>query len=200
MRDYLGLYATFKGVARNLIKKRVDTTIFYLEIELILKQLASTLLDGQKRKCSIEIAFICDKKVIILDEPTFSIETNTLCKFCQNLNNTSKTHKKTEEDIVSTMTSASEVTLVQENFERKKTVRSSLLCKKICTLFVPTTTLVSQMQLVVRPEIEDHNQTQLLKKALRLKPSLRSRHHHRTFRLKLPILRDRLHDGRCQMI
>jgi ABC-type multidrug transport system ATPase subunit len=43
VRDYLGLYATFKGVARNQIKKRVDTTIFKLELELIQKQLSSTL-------------------------------------------------------------------------------------------------------------------------------------------------------------
>ena len=50
LRYNLGLYATFKGVARNQIKKRVDNMIFELELELIQKQLASTHSDGQKRK------------------------------------------------------------------------------------------------------------------------------------------------------
>ena len=84
-RDNLGLYATFKCVARNQIKKRVDNKIFELELELIQKQLASTHSDGQKRKTSTGIAFVCDKKVIMRDEPTFGIDTNTLCKFWQTL-------------------------------------------------------------------------------------------------------------------
>ena len=52
--------------------------IFELELELIHKQLASTLSDGQKRKTLTGIALICDKKVIMLDEPTFGIDTTTL--------------------------------------------------------------------------------------------------------------------------
>ena len=95
LRDNLGLYATFKGVARNQIKKRVDTMIFELELELIHKQLASTLSDGQKRKTLTGIALIFDRKVIMLDEPTFGIDTTTLCKFWQMLKNTSKADDKT---------------------------------------------------------------------------------------------------------
>ena len=87
LRYNLGLYATFKGVARNQIKKRVDNMIFELELELIQKQLASTHSDGQKRKTSTGIAFICDRKVIMLDELTLGIETTTLCKFWQMLKN-----------------------------------------------------------------------------------------------------------------
>jgi hypothetical protein len=51
------------------------------------------------------------------------------------------------------MTSASEVTLVQENFEQKTTVRISLLFKDIYTLLAPTSTLVCLMQSVVRLKI-----------------------------------------------
>ena len=86
-RDYLGLYATFKGVALSQIKKRVDTMIFKLE-----------------------------------------------------------PRKK----LVSPMTSASEVTLIQENFEQEITVRISLLFKDIYKLLAPTSTLVCPMQSVVR--------------------------------------------------
>jgi len=73
--------------------------IFELELELIHKQLASTLSDGQKRKTLTGIALIFDRKVIMLDEPTFGIDTTTLCKFWQMLKNTSKADDKTEEDI-----------------------------------------------------------------------------------------------------
>jgi ABC-type multidrug transport system ATPase subunit len=87
LRDNLGLYATFKRVARNQIKKRVDNMIFNLELELIQKQLASTHSDVQKRKTSTRIAFICDRKVIMLDELTIDFKTTTLCKFWQMLKN-----------------------------------------------------------------------------------------------------------------
>jgi len=60
--------------------------IFELELELIQNKLASTHSDSQKRKTSTGIAFICDRKVIMLDELTLGIET-TLCKFRQMLKN-----------------------------------------------------------------------------------------------------------------
>jgi ABC-type multidrug transport system ATPase subunit len=85
--DNLGLYATFKGVTRNQIKKRVDNMIFDLELDLIQKQLASTHSDVQKRKTSTRIAFIYDRKVIMLDELTIGFKTTTLCKFWQMLKN-----------------------------------------------------------------------------------------------------------------
>jgi len=35
VREHLELYATFKGVPRNQVKKKVDTMIFELELDLI---------------------------------------------------------------------------------------------------------------------------------------------------------------------
>lgn len=87
VREHLELYATFKGVPRNQIKKRVDTMIFELELDLIQNQLASTLSGGQKRKTSTGIALIGDSKVIMLDEPTSGMDTTTRCKFWQMLKN-----------------------------------------------------------------------------------------------------------------
>jgi len=48
--------------------------IFEVELELIQKQLASTHSDGQKRRTSTGIAFICDRKVIMLDELTIGFK------------------------------------------------------------------------------------------------------------------------------
>jgi len=74
VREHLELYATFKGVPLNQIKKRVDTMIFELELDLIQNQLASTLSGGQKRKTSAGIALIGDSKVVLLDEPTSGMD------------------------------------------------------------------------------------------------------------------------------
>ena len=87
VREHLELYATFKGVPYEQIKKRVDTMIFELELDLIQNQLASTLSGGQKRKTSTGIALIGDSKVIMLDEPTSGMDTTTRCKFWQMLKN-----------------------------------------------------------------------------------------------------------------
>ena len=87
--------------------------------------------------------------------------------------------------------------MVKENFKQKKTVRSSLLFTIRYALDAYVN--ASQPDAVCgkvsnrRPRI--HEQL-----ALRLQPSLKSRHHHRTWRLQFPILRDCLHDGMYQVI
>lgn len=80
-REHLEIYASFKGVPEDQIRKRVDKMIFEIELSDIQHQLASTLSGGQKRKLSVGIALIGDSKVIMLDEPTSGMDTTTRRRF-----------------------------------------------------------------------------------------------------------------------
>lgn len=80
-REHLELYASFKGVPEDLIRKRVDKMVHEIELNDIQHQLANTLSGGQKRKLSVGIALIGDSKVIMLDEPTSGMDTTTRRRF-----------------------------------------------------------------------------------------------------------------------
>ncbi len=81
VREHLELYAAFKGVSNQIIKKKVDKMLYEIELVDNQHQLSKTLSGGQRRKLSVAIALIGEAKVIMLDEPTSGMDTTTRRRF-----------------------------------------------------------------------------------------------------------------------
>jgi len=76
VKEHLELFATFKGMDKNLIAPEIDKMISDLDLEDKRDYLAKNLSGGQKRKLSIGIAFIGGSKFILLDEPSSGMDTS----------------------------------------------------------------------------------------------------------------------------
>lgn len=75
--DNLKTRARFQGLHGNRLSSRLDEIRTAFELTDIWKRPFGKLSGGQKRKCEIARAILCEPKVLILDEPTTGLDPQT---------------------------------------------------------------------------------------------------------------------------
>lgn len=75
--DNLKTRARFHGLHGNRLSSRLDEIRTTFELTDIWKRPFGKLSGGQKRKCEIARAILCEPKVLILDEPTTGLDPQT---------------------------------------------------------------------------------------------------------------------------
>lgn len=75
--DNLKTRARFQGLHGNRLSSRLDEIRTVFELTDIWKRPFGKLSGGQKRKCEIARAILCEPKVLILDEPTTGLDPQT---------------------------------------------------------------------------------------------------------------------------
>ena len=70
VREHLELYAAFKGISNQIIKKKVEKMLYEIELVDNQHQLAKTLSGGQRRKLSVAIELIGDFLQFVKNQET----------------------------------------------------------------------------------------------------------------------------------
>ncbi|GBM61129.1 ATP-binding cassette sub-family A member 1 [Araneus ventricosus] len=75
VKEHLNLFARLKGILdTNIVKKEVDEMLDRLNLIEKQDECTETLSGGQRRRLCVGIAFVGGSKVVILDEPTSSVD------------------------------------------------------------------------------------------------------------------------------
>lgn len=81
VREHLIFFCRLKGLVGNSIQEEINHFIKKLEINNIMDKYVSELSGGQQRKVSLASAFIGRPRLIILDEPSKSLDPIKRRKF-----------------------------------------------------------------------------------------------------------------------
>ncbi|CAL1272853.1 unnamed protein product [Larinioides sclopetarius] len=75
VKEHLTLFARLKGILdNNIVKKEVDEMLDRLDLIEKQDECTETLSGGQRRRLCVGIAFVGGSKIVILDEPTSSVD------------------------------------------------------------------------------------------------------------------------------
>lgn len=67
-------FSCLKGISRKQMEAETNKYIARLDMTLMINSLSRNLSGGQKRKLSIALALCGDSKIVLLDEPTASMD------------------------------------------------------------------------------------------------------------------------------
>jgi ABC-2 type transport system ATP-binding protein len=78
VEEYLRYRARLKGVARNMVGKRVDDALQLATISDVRKRIIGQLSKGYRSRVGIADALVADPPLLVLDEPTAGLDPNQI--------------------------------------------------------------------------------------------------------------------------
>ncbi|WP_035289033.1 ATP-binding cassette domain-containing protein [Clostridium sp. KNHs214] len=78
---FLTYFGVLKGISKQHIDYKIDELLEIVSLKDVKKKKIKTLSDGMKRRMGIAQALLNDPKILILDEPTASLDPNERIKF-----------------------------------------------------------------------------------------------------------------------
>ena len=93
--EFLSFIAEIRGFRNEEVTTRVQHVLELVDLQSVRRQSIGTLSKGFKRRVGLAQAIMHDPKVLILDEPTSSLDFLATNKILEALNNIKKTNKYT---------------------------------------------------------------------------------------------------------
>lgn len=92
--DNLVIPLKYTNFGRNIIENKIDTILKELEISDLKYKYPTELSGGEEQRVAIARAILCDKTIILADEPTNSLDKANRCKIYELLKKLAYSHNK----------------------------------------------------------------------------------------------------------